>query len=115
MATMMLMEWPGVTEDEYNHVVAALGLDANPPVGAAFHVAGFSGGSLHVLDVWESQRAFERFQQERLAGAVQKAGIVSQPKVQFFPVHNMYAPNLERIRTTASSLPKAVGNQLPDS
>ena len=71
-----------------------------------FHVAGFTGGSLRVLDIWESQQAFERFQRERLTAAVQKAGITTQPKVQFFPAHNIYVPNLESIRKAgASSLP----------
>jgi heme-degrading monooxygenase HmoA len=86
-----------------------LGLDAKPPVGGIFHVAGFAGGSLRVLDIWDSQQAFEKFQQDRLTAAVQKAGISSQPKVQFFPVHNLYAPNIETIRKSgASSMPLTV-------
>ena len=106
MATVMLMDWPGVTTEQYHRVMSVLGLDANPPAGAIFHVAGFMGGSLRVLDIWESQQAFERFQRERLTPAVQKAGIHGQPKAQFFPVHNIYAPNVEMIRKAgASSLP----------
>ena len=109
MATVMLMEWPGLTPEQYSSVMNSLGLDAKPPVGGMFHVAGFAGGSLRVLDIWESQQAFERFQQERLTSAVQKAGITSQPRVQFFPVHNLYAPNIEAIRKAgASSLPLGV-------
>src|SRR2546430_784031 len=106
MATVMLMEWSGVTQEQYNRIMGVLGLDTNPPAGGMFHVAGFTGGSLRVLDIWESQQAFERFQRDRLANAVQKAGITSQPKVQFFPVHNLYAPNIEAIRKAGtSSLP----------
>jgi hypothetical protein len=42
------------------------------------------------------------------AQAVQKAGITSQPKVQFYPVHNIYVPNLEVIRKDGSTaLPKS--------
>jgi len=108
MGTVMLMEWPGLTQEQYDRVMTNLGLDKNPPTGAIFHVAGFTGGSLRVLDVWDSQQAFERFQNERLTPAVQKAGITSQPKVQFFPVHNLYAPNIETIKKAgASSLPLA--------
>jgi hypothetical protein len=43
MATVMLMEWPGVTTEQYNSVMGMLGLDAKLPVGALFHVAGFAG------------------------------------------------------------------------
>jgi hypothetical protein len=106
MATVMLMEWQGVTPDQYARVLSNLGLDAKPPVGGLFHVAGFSGGNLRVLDLWESQQAFESFQRERLMAAVQKAGITTQPSVQFFPAHNIYVPNPEAIRKAgASSLP----------
>jgi hypothetical protein len=106
MATVMLMEWSGVTQDQYKNVMNTLGLDTKPPAGALFHVAGFTGGSLRVLDIWESQQAFERFQQERLTGAVQKAGISTPPKVQFFPAFNIYTANLEALRQAgASSLP----------
>jgi hypothetical protein len=106
MATVMMMEWPGVTQDQYNRVMSDLGLDKNPPVGAIFHVAGFTTSGLRVLDIWDSQQAFERFQKERLAATVQKVGITGQPNVQFLPVHNLYTPNIEAIRKAgASSLP----------
>jgi len=108
MSTVMLMEWAGITQDQYNQVMRTLDLDKNPPTGAIFHVAGFKAGTLHVLDVWDSQQAFEKFQKDRLNAAVQKTGITSQPKVQFYPVHNIYAPNLEFIRKTGStSVPSA--------
>ena len=109
MVTAMLMEWPESTLDHYNRVMSSLGLDANPPDGAIFHVAGFGPNGMRVLDIWESQQAFERFQQERLNAVIQKVGIPGQPKIQFFPVHNMYTPNLDTIkRMGASSLPAAV-------
>ncbi len=108
MLTVMSMEWTGVTQDQYNQVLRTLDLDKTPPNGGIFHVAGFSGGTLRILDLWESQQAFERFQKDRLNAAVQKAGITTQPKVHFYPVHNIYAPNLEVIRKTGStSLPIA--------
>lgn len=103
MPTVMLMEWAGMTQDQYNQVMRALDLDKKPPAGAIFHVAGFTAGTLRVLDIWDSQQAFETFQKDRLASALQKAGITSQPKVQFYPVHNIYVPNLEVIRKAGSS------------
>ena len=33
MATMMLMEWPGITKEQYDRVMSALGFDKNPPKG----------------------------------------------------------------------------------
>ena len=103
MSTVMSMEWNGLTQDQYQQVMRTLDLDKNPPAGGIFHVAGFTGGTLRVLDIWESQQAFEKFQKDRLASAVQKAGITSQPKVQFYPAHNIYVPNLEAIRKVGAT------------
>jgi len=103
MSTVMLMEWPGLTPDQYNQVMRALDMDKKPPAGGIFHVAGFSAGTLHVLDVWESQQAFEKFQKERLSDALKQAGITSQPKVQFYPAHNIFVANAEFIRKVGST------------
>jgi hypothetical protein len=103
MSTVMLMEWTGVTPDQYNQVMRTLDLDNKPPAGGIFHVSGFAGGTLRVLDIWDSQQAFEKFQKDRLTDAVQKAGINGQPKVQFFPAHNIYLPNPEFIRKVGST------------
>jgi hypothetical protein len=102
------MEWPGLTPDQYSQIMRALEFDTKPPAGGIFHVAGFMGGTLRITDIWESQQAFEKFQKERLAPVLQKVGITSQPKVQFFPVHNIYTPNFEMIRKAGtSSMPSA--------
>ena len=108
MATIILMEWPGVTPDQYNQVMRTLDLDKNPPSGGVFHVAGFTAGTLRVVDIWESQQSFEKFQRDRLISATQKAGVSGQPKVQYFPVHNIYAPNIQALQKAgASALPSA--------
>jgi hypothetical protein len=103
MSTVMSMEWAGITQDQYNQVMRTLDLDKNPPAGGIFHVAGFTGSTLRVVDIWESQQAFEKFQKDRLAAAVQKAGISGQPKVQFYPAHNIFVPNLDLIRKVGGS------------
>ena len=107
MTTVMLMEWSGITPEQYKSVMTHLKLDTTPPRGAIFHVAGFTGGTMRVLDLWDSQQAFETFQKERLEAAVKAAGITTQPtKVEFFDAHNIYAPSMEFIRKAgASSIP----------
>jgi hypothetical protein len=97
------MEWPGLTPDQYNQVMRALDFDNKPQSGAIFHVAGFMGNTMRVMDIWESQQAFEKFQKERLEPVLQKVGITGQPKVQFYPVHNIYTPNIEMIRKAGTS------------
>ena len=108
MPTVMSMEWPNVTPDQYNQVMRALDLDKTPPSGSMLHIATFNSGTLRCIDIWESQQSFEKFQKERLTAAVQKAGITTQPKVQFLPAHNIYVPNMEAIRKAGtSSMPTA--------
>lgn len=87
----MLMEWPGVTPEEYDRVVELLDLDASPAEGGQLHVAGFESDSLRVLDLWESQAHFERFLESRLMPAVQQAGIDrGEPIVRLYDAYNYF-------------------------
>jgi hypothetical protein len=106
MGVAVWMEWPGVTEQQYDQVMALLGLDSNPAAGGNFHAAGFTKGSLCVFDIWDSQQAFEKFQRDRLSAAVKTVGLTTQPRVRFIPIHNLYSTNIEMLRKEgASSLP----------
>ena len=94
MATIMQMHWRETTPDQYDQVLEKVGWDKEVPSGAKLHVSGFDSDGLHVLDVWESEQAFDDFFQQRLAPAVQEAGIQGQPDVKFFPLHGLFAPAL---------------------
>ena len=110
MATVMLMEWQGVEPRQYDDVMRNLRLDDEPPANAYFHVCGFDNGTLRVLDIWETQGDFERFQESRLMSAIQQAGLEGQPNVRYYDVHNIYVPYsgaLERLGA-GTSMPAAV-------
>ena len=94
MATIMQMHWREATPDQYNQVWQKVGWDREVPAGAKLHVSGFSNDGMHVLDVWESEQAFNDFMEHRLASAIQEVGIQGQPDVQFFPLHGVFAPAL---------------------
>ena len=51
MAVAMFMHWPGVTSDQYDAVMARLGLDANPAAGGVHHEAALTDEGLEVCDV----------------------------------------------------------------
>jgi hypothetical protein len=99
MAIVMLMEWPRVTLDEYDRVMEALKLDERAPEGAVFHFAGSEGGSLRVVDIWESEDAWNSFRETRLMPALQETGLIEKgaPNVRTYDVHNVYAPRPEEI------------------
>jgi hypothetical protein len=69
----VLQEMPGVREDEYRQVEKHLGPDRPP--GLLAHVAGPAESGWRIINVWESEEAFRRFQSERL---IRAAGLAAQ-------------------------------------
>ena len=88
MPIAMLMEIPGGTQKMYDDVMADLALEGVPE-GGICHVAAPMEGGWRVLDVWESQEQFERFFEEHLGAALQKAGVPMTNPPRFAPVHNV--------------------------
>ncbi|OIJ68160.1 hypothetical protein [Streptomyces mangrovisoli] len=95
MAVVLSMAWAGVTPEQYDAVRDAVGWEELAPAGAQMHVAWFGDAGLHVVDVWESEEAFGAFFAERLAPAIEKAGITGEPETSFSPVHRRFiAPGI---------------------
>ena len=92
MAVAMLLEWPGVTIEQYDAVIRDLDLGGKSYRGGVFHVAGPAEGGVRVVDVWESQEAFDRSLQEKLGAVLQRNGIQA-PQVTAWPVHNTLTPS----------------------
>jgi hypothetical protein len=91
MAIVARFDWEGVTPEEYDRVIELLDLERQPAEGGIFHVAGFDGGALRITDVWESEEALGRFQQERLVSALERAGVTTPPQLRVFPAHRFFA------------------------
>ncbi|MEU6069754.1 MULTISPECIES: hypothetical protein [Streptomyces] len=90
MAVVMSMSWAGVTPEQYDTVRDAVGWEETAPAGAQVHVAWFDAQGLHVVDVWDSEEVFQTFFTERLAPAVEKAGIAGEPESEFCPLHRRF-------------------------
>lgn len=88
MALAFIMEFPGVTQRQYDQALDRVQLGGKPYQGQIFHAAGPIADGWCVVDVWESQEAFDRFLQAKLGQALQEAGIPA-PKQKVVPVHNM--------------------------
>ena len=65
------LDMPGVTEEMAGTVDAGVGDE--PISGLVAHVSGPSEVGWRIIDVWESEEDFHRFQAERLNPAVQSA------------------------------------------
>ena len=87
MAVLISMEFPA-TADQYDQVNAKIGED--PPDGLLVHTATEMGGSMRIVDVWESAEKFEAFG-ETLGPAVEsvmgEGGPGPQPEIQ--ELHNL--------------------------
>jgi hypothetical protein len=76
MAIAMVQEFTVEPDDRstenYDGVRERLNVDAEPPAGLIVHTAGFTGaGVFRIFDVWESEEAWQRFRDGRLAAALQ--------------------------------------------
>jgi len=87
MAIGIVIEIPGGTQEQYDKVMEKMRLDINPAEGGICHVAGPTDRGWRVVDVWESEEAFQKFFDTKLGKALKEAGV---PPLQpsFFPVHN---------------------------
>jgi len=90
MAVLMILDWEGVTTEDYDRVNEAMGVhtDDNAPDGLIMHTAAVTDdGRLIIADVWESEEKLGHFVQTQLMPALQKVGVPpAEPRVM--PVHN---------------------------
>ncbi|NDZ19002.1 hypothetical protein C7T35_38055 [Variovorax sp. WS11] len=92
MAVVMNMEWDGVTREQYEAVRKIVNFEGNAPAGGLFHVASFSDTGIRVTDLWQSAEDFQTFVEKRLMPGTKEAGIQGEPRVQIYPVHNLFTP-----------------------
>lgn len=96
MASMMLMDWPGATREQYDEVRAKARWDQETPDGAKLHLVGFDDDGMHVTDVWESPEHFDRWMNGDLGRAIQEVGVEGQPTVRWVPIAGVFAPAFGR-------------------
>jgi heme-degrading monooxygenase HmoA len=64
------------SREQYEGVAKALRLDEERPQGLLLHAASeTNGGSVEIVDVWESQEAMTAFQNDRLFPTFEAAGL----------------------------------------
>jgi signal transduction histidine kinase len=90
MAIAVQIDFDGATLDQYDEVVAKMGFEpgGRGEPGGLFHWATMTGTGLRVTDVWESQEAFERFAREKIGPITASVGVVNEPRVTMYEVHN---------------------------
>jgi hypothetical protein len=92
MAIVAVFQDPSLTQKEYDDVIHSMMNGKSKPEspsdwpvkGLLAHVAGQGSNGFRVVDVWESEEAFNQFGQT-LMPIFQKIGITTQPEV--YPAH----------------------------
>ena len=88
MPFAVVQDMPGVSEREYLLVEKHLGPDRPP--GLLAHVSGPTEEGWRIVNIWESEHAFERFKSRRLMRAVglavREAGGLDLAKAALFRV-----------------------------
>jgi heme-degrading monooxygenase HmoA len=72
MTVLMTMDLP-VDRKVVEEVSSGMRTHEDPPEGLIVHVATETANGVHVVDIWESKEAFEKFSADRLTPAMQKA------------------------------------------
>jgi hypothetical protein len=89
MPVAVEMDFEGATLDQYDQVMALMGLEkgGKAPPGALFHWAAASDSGFRVVDVWESREAFDAFAEEQIGPCTAQVGIEGPPAMTFRDVH----------------------------
>jgi hypothetical protein len=95
MAIGLRIKFAGATQEQYDAMHDQMDVDANPPAGLIFHMAGPIEDGWGIIDAWESRGQFDAFQADRLMAAIQALGDRAPqgpPDIKEFPVHSITKP-----------------------
>ena len=88
MAFARMFNNPHVSQEQYDGMIAKLGVNDNPPHGAIVHIAGAAAdGVWRVIEVWESEQdaaAWDAILEPQLEAAGMK-----RPAPETWQVHNL--------------------------
>jgi hypothetical protein len=102
VAVAVLVRLPGARLDQYDAVVARCGLDDDPAVGQILHLCIETPTDVELVEVWQTRKAALAFVETRLKAAMRLAGIVAEPNVWVFGLHNLFAADIETIERIGS-------------
>ena len=91
MAFARMYNNPNLKQEQYDGMVAKMGVNDNPPDGSIVHIAGATAdGGWRIIEVWESEEKAQAWD-DKLNPALVAAGIV-RPAPEIWQVHNLIKP-----------------------
>jgi hypothetical protein len=90
MPVAIEMNFKGATLDQYDQILAKMGLKLGGPMpdGGMCHWAATGDGGLRIVDLWETREQFDRFAQEQIGPYSREVGITEEPEFRYYEVHN---------------------------
>ena len=73
MTYAVVADLPGGDWETYEKITAEAEVQSAAPAGLIVHVAGQTDTGTRIIDVWESEAAYETFVADRLGPAVERA------------------------------------------
>jgi len=92
LAIVWLLEWDGITPEQYDALREAIGWETDVPDGLHSHAAAFNDKGLVLVEVWESADHVQPYMDGRFLPAVGTLGIRSMPRVDLYPAHRVFLP-----------------------
>ena len=86
MAIALLIDFPGMSREQYEAVMQELELRNQPVPGMMLHVAGPNDGGWQAVEVWEAEEAWHTFFNQKYEAAVKRH--IQTFHATPFPVHN---------------------------
>jgi hypothetical protein len=82
-----------ISSDEYDAIDAQI---INDPPGLILHAASRWAGGMRIIDVWQSEQDYRRFEQEQIMPVMARLGRrpdpTGPPPATEFEIHNMRGP-----------------------
>ena len=95
-----------VSPRTYDRLLQTLAFDVTPPAGEILHVAAETPDGIEVTEIWRTREAAEGFVRDVLQPMLKQLGSPEPVDYAIFPLHNLYAPELDTIeRIGTVSLP----------
>jgi hypothetical protein len=93
MAVVVIADFEA-TVDDYDSVNGKIDTRSDPPAGLIIHTGSVTDSGMRVVDVWESEQAFQDFREQRLGPAVGE--VMGEdgpmPEIQIHEVHDLLKP-----------------------
>jgi hypothetical protein len=90
VAVAIEMDFEGATLEQYEQIMEKMGLEPQGPTppGAIFHWVAQTPTGLRIIDVWETQGAFDDFAEKQIGPFSAEVGVPNPPTTTVRQVEN---------------------------